>query len=100
MYKMDQQVVSKGSKLVAIIYWGLALLVSPIAIGGLLSFPNQAAAIGLVFLLISLFFLWAGFRQRGTMANEDHRLARTGQQIQCGGHVQVAGARTVHAVDV
>ena len=63
MYKMDQQVVSKGSKLVAIIYWGLALLVSPIAIGGLLSFPNQAAAIGLVFLLISLFFLWAGFRQ-------------------------------------
>ena len=60
---MDQQVVSKGSKLVAIIYWGLALLVSPIAIGGLLSFPSQAAMLGLVFLLIFCFFIWAGFRQ-------------------------------------
>lgn len=60
---MDQQVVSKGSKLVAIIYWGLALLISPIAIGGLLSFPSQAAMLGLVFLLILCFFLWAGYRQ-------------------------------------
>ncbi len=87
MYKMDQQVVSKGSKLAAIIYWGLAIMVAPIAIGGLLGSATVVFAVGVVFLLISLFLLWAGFRQWHLSkqvldeANEVIRLSASASEI-------------------